>query len=266
MEIFRRTPFINPARANARAASALPGNALTPSAFALARLHFHPDPLQSAILDSPAKRGILLCTRQWGKSTVLAAKAIHRAFTVPHSLILIASPGTRQSRLFLEKAAAFLARLDIRRRGDGGADASLLLPNRSRIVALPASEATIRGFSAPSMILIDEAARVPDPHYAALQPMLATSDGDLWLLSTPHGKSGFFYETWTHAPADAWARFSVTAPECPRIGPEFLERQRAELAAPIFRQEYLCEFLDSADAWFPRGLIESSLTDLEQPL
>ena len=61
------------------------------------------------MLDSAAKRGILNCTRQWGKSTVLAVKAVHRAWTVAGSLILVASPSERQSGEFLRKAAAFLA-------------------------------------------------------------------------------------------------------------------------------------------------------------
>ena len=49
--------------------------------FARDRLGFAADEKQAAVLDSTAKRGILNCTRQWGKSTVLAAKAVHRAWT-----------------------------------------------------------------------------------------------------------------------------------------------------------------------------------------
>ena len=50
------------------------------------------------------------------------------------------------------------------------------------------------GFSAVSPLVIDEAVRVPDTTYHALRPMLIQSSGDLWLLSTPLGKRGFFYE------------------------------------------------------------------------
>jgi hypothetical protein len=48
------------------------------------------------------------------------------------------------------------------------------------------------------LILIDEAARVDDAMYKALRPMLAVGQGDLWLMSTPYGKRGFFYECWEH--------------------------------------------------------------------
>ncbi len=62
----------------------------------------------------------------------------------------------------------------------------------SRIVGLPGNEETIRGFSAVSLLLVDEASRVPDDLYLALRPMLAVSGGAMWLMSTPCGKQGFF--------------------------------------------------------------------------
>src|SRR5580658_6813344 len=141
--------------------------------FALDRLGFTADERQGAVLDSTAKRGILNCTRQWGKSTVLAAKAVHRAWNEEGSLVLVASPSVRQSAEFLRKAAEFLRRLGVARKGDGDNVLSLVLPNGSRIVGLPGTEATVRGFSAVSLLLIDEAARVEDAVYKSLRPMLA---------------------------------------------------------------------------------------------
>ena len=86
--------------------------------FAREQLGFEPDERQ-AVLASEAKRGILNCTRQWGKSTVAATKAIHRALTRAESLVIVASPTERQSAEFLRKAAGLTARLGIRPGGDG---------------------------------------------------------------------------------------------------------------------------------------------------
>src|SRR5208282_5038079 len=97
------------------------------------RLAFHPDPWQRLILTSNTKRGILNCTRQWGKTTVSVAKAVHRVFTVPGSLVVVASPGERQSGEWVRKAEEMLGRLDIAKRKDGYNKISLLLPNGSRI-------------------------------------------------------------------------------------------------------------------------------------
>ena len=76
--------------------------------FARERLKFEPDERQAEVLLSNAKRGILNCTRQWGKSTVAAVKAVHRAYTEAKSLVLVASPGERQSAEFrqLRKTAS----------------------------------------------------------------------------------------------------------------------------------------------------------------
>jgi hypothetical protein len=165
--------------------------------FAAARLGFRPDPKQRIVLQEGIRRGLLNCSRQWGKSTVTAAKAVHRAYTRPDSLVVVVSPSARQTGEFLRKAAGFARKLGIRARGDGDNPMSLLFPDGSRIVGLPGVEDTVRGFSAVSLMLIDEAARVNDDLYKAVRPMLAVGDGDLWLMSTPNGQRGFFYDEWT---------------------------------------------------------------------
>ena len=91
------------------------------SAIALAaRLRdFDPDELQVRVLESNAHRGILNCSRQWGKSTVGAVMAVHRAMTRPGSLVIVASPSDRQSAEFVRKCREMLSHLKIRVRGDG---------------------------------------------------------------------------------------------------------------------------------------------------
>jgi hypothetical protein len=115
----------------------------------------------------------------------------------------------------------------------------------------------VRGFSAPSLLLIDEASRVEDELYKALRPMLAAGDGDLWLMSTPWGKRGFFYETWEYG-GDEWMRVRVPGVECPRISKEFLEEER-RVQGVWFPQEYLCEFMDNETGMFGRDLVEGAL-------
>ena len=154
------------------------------------KLGFEPDGWQERVLATESKRGMLNCTRQWGKSTITAAKAVHQAYTEAESLTLVVSPSARQSGEFVRKAAGFARRLGIRPKGDGDNEISLELPNGSRIVGLPGTEATIRGFSAVSLLLVDEASRVSDELYLAMRPMLAVSDGALWLMSTPFGQAG----------------------------------------------------------------------------
>lgn len=221
--------------------------------------------LRLASSTPPPKRGVLNCTRQWGKSTITAAKAVHHAWTHIGSLTLVVSPSARQSGEFVRKAAEFARRLGVIARGDGDNEISLEFPNGARIVGLPGNEATTRGFSAVSLLLVDEASRVSDDLYRALRPMLAVSGGSLWLMSTPFGKRGFFWETWEHGGAE-WERIRVPATDCPRIPAAFLEEERAAMGDQWFRQEYLCEFVDTVSGVFDRDLLEGAITRDFAPL
>ena len=105
--------------------------------FAKTCLEFQPDPHQTRVLQSYANRAILNCTRQWGKSTVCAIKAVHRALNVAGKDIVIACQSQRQSAEFLNNVGVFMQILGIPRKGDGRNRHSLKLPNDSRIIALP---------------------------------------------------------------------------------------------------------------------------------
>ncbi len=228
------------------------------------KLNFQADAAQAQILAADAKRGILNCSRQWGKSTTSAIKAVHHAYFNPNSVILVASPSLRQSAEFLKKAEKAIAQLGIRVRGDGVNQCSIQLPNGSRIIGLPESEGTIRGFSAVSLLMIDEASRVSDDLYHALRPMLAVSSGSLWLMSTPNGKSGFFYREWSSD--KDWVRIQATAEECPRIPAAFLAEERETLSEDMYRQEYGCEFMSGEGSLFDEAEITARLSARVKPL
>lgn len=232
----------------------------SPMEFVTNLLHLQPDPTQLQLLETNPRRLILNCSRQWGKSTITSAQAVYHAVFQPGSLILVLSPTGRQSSEFVSKAATWLRLLHLPVRGDGHNDYSLRLPNNSRIVGLPGKDDNIRGFSAVSMLLIDEASRVPDALYRAVRPMLATSDGQLWLMSTPNGRDGFFYREWASDDAQ-WTRISVPATACPRISPEFLAEERRALPLHFFEQEYLCQFHHAEDAVFSAEVIANAFND-----
>jgi hypothetical protein len=229
------------------------------------RLGLKLDPTQRTLLGAGGNRLILNCSRQWGKSTVSAAKALHTALFREGTLTVVVSPTERQSAEFVKKAKDFLPLLGMKGRGDGVNRTSLVLPNGSRMVGLPGTEGTIRGYSAAALVVIDEASRVKDEQYKAVMPMLATTDGDMWVMSTPRGKRGFFYEIWANG-AEQWKRVSVPATECPRIQPAFLEKQRVDMGPEWFRQEYLCEFVDVNESLFDRDVLMASVKETVKPL
>lgn len=226
---------------------------IDPMEFAMS-LGFHPDERQAEVLRSGAKRLLMLCTRQWGKSTIAALLGLHGALFWPGSTTLICSRSWRQSSELFRKIAAWIVQVNI-----GVQDLSRLqctLDNGSRIISLPGEEATIRGYTA-DRVIIDEASRTDDLLLAALRPMLATTEGTLIALSTPAGCRGWFYEAWMSR--ESWYRLKVTAPEIPdRISPEFLESERVGLPSWLYEQEYLAEFIEGAGAVFGSEFIEAA--------
>ena len=242
--------------------SAVPApRVLTCSEFARQYLGFEPDEKQRQVLDSEAKQGILNCCRQWGKSSVMAIKALYHAMFNDRCTVLIASPSARQSREMMRKCKEYARMLGMKVRGDGDNPISLQLRNGSRIVGLPGRAETVRSFAA-SLILVDEAAWVKDEMFLALSPMLATTNGAMWMLSTPNGSRGMFWRMWKDGGPD-WERFEAPATECARIRPEFLEREKKMMGERRYAQEYGCQFVDNGDSYFSRDSVERAFVDNE---
>jgi Terminase large subunit, T4likevirus-type, N-terminal len=229
-----------------------------------------PDPWQAAVLRSDAPRVLMCCCRQTGKSTTAGALALAAALLEPFALVLILSASERQAGEFFYKHVRSLydrlpgPTVPIERESA----LQLHLANGSRVIALPTSEATIRGYSGVTLLVIDEAARVGDDLIHSVSPMLAVSRGRLVCLTTPFGKRGWFFEEWEHAEnarrsgkQPDFETYRITADECPRITPEFLAKERRGMGERWFRQEYYCSFEDTVDAVFSFEDVQAALSD-----
>jgi hypothetical protein len=226
-----------------------------------------PDAWQSDLLRSDAKQMILLCSRQAGKSTVTSIAGLHTALFQEGALVLLLSPSLRQSTELFRKLKDFYNAVASPSLPQIIEESNLRLElsNGSRVVALPGSEQTIRGYSAVDLLILDEAALVDDSLYQSVRPMLAVSGGKIILLSTPRGRRGFFYTVWANG-GDAWQRTKITADQCVRIDKSWLERERAMIGDWWHRQEYGCEFLETSDSVFNFSDIEMAVSANVEPL
>ena len=161
-----------------------------PTAFARL-LNIAPDPWQRDLLPSAHTRIILNCSRQSGKSPIVAVLALHHALLNPGALVAVVSPSQRQSTELLRKVSGFYRLLG--QPGGTVADSAstLELTNGSRIIALPGSESTTRGFTA-SVVLIDEAAQVSEEIYRSVRPSLAVSGGGLSFSARRTANAAYF--------------------------------------------------------------------------
>jgi hypothetical protein len=200
---------------------------------------------------------LLNCSRQSGKSTTTAIIGLHTAIYAPGSLVLLLSPSLRQSAELFRTVSRLHGRIGQRVPANAETVLRLELANGSRILSLPASEATIRGYAGVSLLLIDEASRVPDDLYASVRPMLATTDGRLIAMSTPFGKRGWWSDAW-HDGGRVWQRVEITADQCPRISSAFLAEERESLGEWWYRQEYECQFIDADSQAFRTVDIEAA--------
>ena len=238
--------------------------ALDPVAFAADKLKVTPDPWQAEVMQSSSKRILLNCSRQSGKSTTAAIIALHRAWYYPNSLILLVSPGLRQSQELFKKVQFFFKRLNWEAKLPEDNKLSMMLENGSRILSLPSSEDKIRGFSSVSLIIEDEASRVPDELYRATRPMLAVSKGTHIIMSTPYGKRGHFYEEWIGD--GPWELVEIPATKCERISKEFLDEEKTALGDWWYQQEYFCQFMEMTDSLFTYDMITSAFDADVKPL
>jgi hypothetical protein len=175
------------------------------------------------------------------------------------------SPSLRQSAELFKKVSDFLAVLPVRPQLAEDNKLSLQMANGSRIVSLPAKEANVRGFSGPSLIIEDESARVTDDLYLALRPMLAISQGQHILMSTPWGRRGHFFEAWENGGA-TWERIQITGYDCPRISPAFLAEEKETMPHNWFAIEYLGAFTETGDSVFSYDDVMSAMSSDIEPL
>jgi len=193
-------------------------------------------------------------SRQVGKSFTKSLRRVLRGIMRGRTQVFL-SAGERQSYELMLKARAHCKTLQIASemiRDPYFAhlrckQLQIRLPNNVRIIGLPANPQTARGFTAD--VLLDEFAMHRDDRaiWAALFPCLLRGDGELDVASTPKGKHNVFYRL---ASNPLFGKSTVTLPEAIEQGlrVDYEQVRRSMDDESLFRQEFLCEFLDETTA------------------
>lgn len=231
--------------------------ALDPSQILTAQ-GMQPDPWQRDLLLSVHPRILLCCTRGAGKSRTTSALALHTALFQPKALVLLVSRAQRQALELYRYVRQGWRALGNPMGSLKETETQLELSNGSRIVAVPGKESNIRSYQGVNLLVIDEAARVPDDLIKAVTPMTATAQGRIILLTTPFGQRGFFWQEWEDTRAD-WARWKIPWWKCPRISRDFIDEEERRFGRMWIEQEYECSFTSM------EGLVYPSFADCIAP-
>jgi len=223
--------------------------------------------VQTIILDKwqqdvlEAEGNLCICSgRQSGKSTVIGIKAGERACTVQNSQIMMIAAVERQAYLLFEKCLSYIMD-NYPKMVMGGRNrptkSIIRLKNGSVIRCLPTGLTGhgIRGYTI-DVLFADEAHFIPEDVWVAVTPMLATTKGNIVLLSTPHGREGYFYRCFSD---DSFQKFHVSSEECTRIDKAFLANEKKRMTKLKYAQEYLGKFVGGLMQFFPDELIKSRM-------
>ncbi|MEO9365992.1 MULTISPECIES: phage terminase large subunit [Candidatus Nitrosocaldus] len=187
---------------------------------------------------------IVLGGRQIGKTTITALKALSHAIIHANTTTLIVSPSLRQSLHLFDYIIQFINIDPLNMLIESKSKTELKLVNGSRIISLPSSPNTIRGYTA-HLVIVDEANFIDEELITSvLFPTISTTRGYLWLISTPYKKDHIFYQIYTSTSnSNDWHKFRIPSSMNPLISKEFLAMQEQSLGI-YYKQEYEAEYID----------------------
>ena len=148
-------------------------------------------------------------------------------------------------------------------------DLKMKLTNGTEIEALPSNSDAIRGDTKINCIFIDEAAhfnRIDDSIVLdAIEPIVMTNKSDIFMISTPNGPQGFFYNVdindsdYTKLKADIWdaAGYIYTKEEAEK------ELQRVDMDTD---QEYHNKYTTGRDSIWGEVSDEMRTDEIEMEL
>lgn len=231
-------------------------------------LPFELDGWQKDVL--AAEGNLCICSgRQVGKSMVVAIKvsefiAVRRGVSV-----LVVSVTEDQAELMIQKILLYLHDnypKMIAKGKNKPTKHTIKLINGSEVKSKAVGQYGLGILGLTIDVLVcDEAAYMPEAVWAAATPMLLTTGGQIWLLSTPNARSGYFFEAYT-VPGMGFRTFHVNSEEVAASRPEpmrsimksYLASEKARMTSLQYAQQYLAQFLEELGQLFPDDLISRS--------
>ena len=221
-------------------------------------------PYQKKFFTNPAKRKIWVSSRQIGKSFCVAGILTFKALQKHNGLAICISVNSRSASEIISKCKQFAESVKVLSNNAITYTSSfdtIRFSNGSRIMSLPSTADSLRGWSA-QCVVVDEAAFVwrLDDILQGLAPTLTRDpDAELILTTTPAGKNGPFYEMYNNALNDPqWYVQHTNIHEAIADGLNVDLNSLHSLCpdTDVFAQEYECKFLSEYSSLIDLNLID----------
>ena len=199
------------------------------------------------------KEIVMNFSRQSGKTTMAEILLIETMVNKKCNCAYI-SPSFAQGKKVFREIAALLNQTKLIAKKNS-TDLTIELINGSYLQFFTAQSPTaIRGNTISGLLVIDEAAYLPETTpdgqllwSMVIQPITKAKKPKILFISTPNGKQGLFYDKYL----EGLNSDTVKTVECniytdSTISKEEIEELKATTPPLAFKQEFLCEFLDSA--------------------
>lgn len=232
------------------------------------------------------KGNLVVCSgRQTGKSTVIAMKAAEFVINNKNKQVLIISVTEDQAKEMLLKAVLYITdyyKAYIKKPYSKNVLKDIIRLNNGSMIrtkAVGQGGVGVRGFTI-DMLIADEAAFMPEDVWPAVTPMLSTTGGDIVLLSTPHGRKGYFWQSYSEAEKLGFKVWHINSVENSETRPiskswtefrktaqiEFIKSERVRLTELQFAQEYLGQFVDDLKQWFSDTELKTTMLQEKVPV
>ena len=199
---------------------------------------------QQTIVNDTHRFRVISAGRRFGK-TFLSIRELARYARQPQQKVLYVAPTYRQAKSIVwDQLKARLIKLNWVKKINES-DLNILLINGTKISIRGADNFDgLRGLEF-NFIVMDEAAMIDSRAWSAvLRATLSNTQGHALFISTPTGKSNWFYDLFMRYKDDPnnWASFQYTSIEGGNIPIEEIEQAQRDLDERTFRQEFRASF------------------------
>jgi hypothetical protein len=224
------------------------------------------DPQKTIVNDTHRFR-VVSAGRRFGK-TFLSIRELARYARQPQQKVLYVAPTYRQAKSIVwDQLKARLIKLNWVKKINES-DLNIILVNGTKISVRGADNFDgLRGLEF-NFIVMDEAAMIdPRAFLEVLRATVSNTQGDVLFISTPTGKSNWFYDLYQRhrEDPDNWASFQYTSIEGGNIPQEEIEQAQKDLDERTFRQEFEASFEQVVGRIAYNFDRDSSVIDIKDP-